>query len=109
MKTKSHAQVSEAEALIQGELEASVFPDKRLGKRLGIILDQFVDGTAESVPLACQDWSNTKAAYRFFANEQVTEEDILAWHSLAQHARALRRGRRHAARAARHHATLLPA
>jgi hypothetical protein len=31
-------------------------------------------------PLACQDWANTKAAYRFFANERVTEEDILAGH-----------------------------
>jgi hypothetical protein len=87
MKNKNHAQVrealgesSEGEALIQGELEEGVFPDKRLGKRLGIILDQFVDGTAKSVPLACQDWANTKAAYRFFANERVTEEDILAGH-----------------------------
>jgi hypothetical protein len=28
--------------------------------------------------MICQDWANTKAAYRFFANERVTEEDILA-------------------------------
>jgi hypothetical protein len=33
-----------------------------------------------SLPLACQDWANTKAAYRFFANERVTEAEILAGH-----------------------------
>lgn len=30
--------------------------------------------------MACQDWSNTKAAYRFFSNENVEEEDILSGH-----------------------------
>lgn len=87
MKTTEHAQrtktvfePTQADVLIQGELDAAVFPDKRLGKRLGLIVNQFVDGTAQSVPLACQDWANTKAAYRFFANDRVTEEDILAGH-----------------------------
>ena len=28
----------------------------------------------------CQDWANTKAAYRFFSNERVSEEDILRGH-----------------------------
>jgi hypothetical protein len=74
------AEPDEGESLIQRELELGAFPDERLGKRLGRLLGQFVDGTAESVPLACQDWANTKAAYRFFANERVTEEDILAGH-----------------------------
>ncbi len=34
----------------------------------------------ESIPLVCQDWANTKAAYRFFANERVSEADILGGH-----------------------------
>ncbi len=34
----------------------------------------------ESLPLACQDWANTKAAYRFFSNERVSEAEILAGH-----------------------------
>lgn len=34
----------------------------------------------ESIPLACQDWANTKAAYRFFSNERVQEGDILSGH-----------------------------
>lgn len=33
-----------------------------------------------SIPFACQDWANTKAAYRFFANERVEEADILSGH-----------------------------
>ena len=73
-------EASDADSLIQGELAAAAFPDERLGKRLGVMLQQFADNTAQSVPLACQDWANTKAAYRFFANERVTEEDILAGH-----------------------------
>jgi hypothetical protein len=36
---------SDADSLIQGELEAAAFPDERLGKRLGVMLDQFADGT----------------------------------------------------------------
>ena len=76
----SIAAASDADSLIQQELECGAFPDERLGKRLGRMLDQFADGTAESVPLACQDWANTKAAYRFFANDRVTEADILAGH-----------------------------
>ena len=66
--------------MIQRELECGAFPDERLGKRLGVMLQQFADGTVERVPLACRDWANTKAAYRFFANDRVTEADILAGH-----------------------------
>lgn len=34
----------------------------------------------QSTPFACQDWANTKAAYRFFANFHVGERDILIGH-----------------------------
>ncbi|WP_246740493.1 transposase DNA-binding-containing protein [Bradyrhizobium sp. LCT2] len=34
----------------------------------------------QSIPLVCQDWANTKAAYRFFSNVGVSEADILAGH-----------------------------
>ena len=37
-------------------------------------------GFGESIPLACQDWANTKAAYRFLSNDRVSEEDILRGH-----------------------------
>jgi hypothetical protein len=34
----------------------------------------------QSIPFACQDWANTKAAYRFLANDRVREKDILSGH-----------------------------
>lgn len=37
--------------------------------------------------MACQDWANTKAAYRFLSNERVDEADILSGHFAATAAR----------------------
>jgi hypothetical protein len=34
----------------------------------------------QSIPLVCQDWANTKTAYRFFSNDRVSEADILSGH-----------------------------
>jgi hypothetical protein len=34
----------------------------------------------QRIPLVCQDWANTKAAYRFFSNDRISEADILAGH-----------------------------
>lgn len=31
----------------------------------------------ESIPPVCQDWANTRAAYRFFSSERVSEAEIL--------------------------------
>ena len=70
MTTPDHARTlgaaaRDADSLIQKELECGAFPDERLGKRFSVMLQQLSDDTAESSPLACQDWANTKAAYRF--------------------------------------------
>lgn len=56
------------------------FKDKRIGKRFKSILTQLWSGIGESVPYACQDWANTKAAYRFFSNSHVNEKQILHGH-----------------------------
>lgn len=56
------------------------FKDVRLQKRLGMLLEQMSGGVGESIPFVCQDWANTKAAYRFFSNERVSEEEILRGH-----------------------------
>jgi hypothetical protein len=50
-------------------------------------LKQIGDGMGGSIPLACQDWASTKAAYRFFANERVEEADILSGHLAATRTR----------------------
>jgi hypothetical protein len=72
--------VEKPSSWIDRELEGCTFVDKRLDKRFRTLLEQLSDGTGESIPMACQDWANTKAAYRFFSNERVNEKDILAGH-----------------------------
>lgn len=52
---------------IDQKLADCQFRDVRLGKRLRKLLQLFSDGAGGSIPCACQDWANTKAAYRFFA------------------------------------------
>jgi hypothetical protein len=65
---------------VDDEIDRSAFKDARLGKRFRELLRRMGGGIGESIPLACQDWANTKAAYRFFANERVCEGDILSGH-----------------------------
>jgi hypothetical protein len=65
---------------IDRELAACDFEDERLHKRFRVLLEKLSTGLGESIPLACQDWANTKAAYRFLSNDRVSEADILAGH-----------------------------
>lgn len=37
----------------------------------------------ESIPVSCRGWAETKAAYRFFDNDKVTGDKILAPHRRA--------------------------
>ncbi|CAO3419763.1 IS4/Tn5 family transposase DNA-binding protein [Azospirillum doebereinerae] len=67
-------------AWIEDELTGCRLADERLNRRLSTLLDQMAGAMGASIPLACQDWANTKAAYRFFSNDRVSEGDILAGH-----------------------------
>src|SRR5579864_9237714 len=91
---------------IGSELARCKFKDERHGKRLRKLLEQLSDKIGGSIPLACQDWANTKAAYRFFANDRVSEREILAGHFQAT--RSAGSGRRAHSRAARHDEVHLP-
>ena len=51
------------------------------------LLGMMSEGIGESVPYACQDWANTKAAYRFFSNDEVSEDQIMAGHFQATRGR----------------------
>jgi hypothetical protein len=62
------------------ELGGCSFADERLHKRFRKLVAQIGSAIGQSIPLVCQDWANTKAAYRFFSNERVNEADILAGH-----------------------------
>jgi Transposase DNA-binding len=69
-----------ADEWIERELAGCRFKDERLGKRFRVLLEQLGDATGESIPMACQDWTNTKAAYRFLSNDRVNEGVILRGH-----------------------------
>src|SRR5580658_2724032 len=77
----------EDKAWIDQELEGAHFQDVRLGKRLRTLLGLMSNGIGQTIPLACQDWANTKAAYRFFSNPRITEEEILSGHFASTQAR----------------------
>ncbi|WP_246230649.1 IS4/Tn5 family transposase DNA-binding protein [Bradyrhizobium cytisi] len=70
----------EADAWFDRELAGCSLADERLNKRLRKVVAQIGSAMGESIPLVCQDWANTKAAYRFFSNDRVSEADILAGH-----------------------------
>jgi Transposase DNA-binding len=65
------------------EIAGCSLVDRRLEKRLGSLLERLGHAMGASIPLACQDWANTKAAYRFFSNERISEAAILAGHFAA--------------------------
>jgi len=46
---------------VEGELAACRLGDQRLIKRLGRLLNQLGEAMDQPLPLACQDWANTKA------------------------------------------------
>ena len=62
------------------ELAGCRLGDGRLDRRLRQLVARMEVGFGESIPLACQDWAGTKAAYRFFSNDRVSKEDILRGH-----------------------------
>jgi len=64
--------------------------DKRLNSRLIKLCDCLSEAPESPINQACEDWSETKSAYRFFQNEKVKSSDILAAHraKTAQRAKA---------------------
>jgi hypothetical protein len=73
---------------IDHEIDASGFGDARLGERFRKLMGCFDGAIGQPIPLACEDWANTKAAYRFLSNSSVSEEQILAGHFRATARRA---------------------
>jgi Transposase DNA-binding len=70
----------EAETWADREVAGCEFRDERLAKRFRKLLGRIGSAMGQSIPLVCQDWANTKAAYRFFSNDRVSEEEILTGH-----------------------------
>ena len=58
------------------EYEKVELGDERLSKRFVRILNQLSGKPTGSIPAACQDYHQAKAAYRFVGNDEVTVEAI---------------------------------
>jgi hypothetical protein len=58
------------------ELATLSLGDKRLNERANLVLTQLSRNPTDSIPTACCGAAETKAAYRFFDNDQVTPEKI---------------------------------
>lgn len=64
---------------LSAELAEADLGDARLDRRLGLLAERLAERPNESFPKALDD-AELEAAYRFFGNEQVTPEAILAPH-----------------------------
>ena len=79
----------DGEKWIEEEVAGCQFRDVRHGKRLRQLLEQFSGRVGATTPWAAQDWANTKAAYRFFANGRISEANILAGHFVSTRERCV--------------------
>src|SRR5437588_840904 len=77
---RSPERVPSTQGWVDREIAGCEFRDARLGDRFRKLLAQIGSAMGRSIPLVCQDWANTKAAYRFLSNDRVSEADILAGH-----------------------------
>lgn len=94
-----NVQISEkelaSEAWIEYELSAISLGDKRLDWRLRDSASKLAMRPSVSINQACDDWADTKATYRLFANEKTTAAKILSPHQartqvrMAGHVRCL--------------------
>jgi hypothetical protein len=64
---------------LSAEVADADLGDARLTQRLGVLIDSLADRPGESFPKALND-AELEAAYRFFGNDNVTPEAILAPH-----------------------------
>lgn len=62
------------------EMKTAKLNDKRLNERLNVLLSALGERPTASIPAACGGFNETMAAYRFFDNEKVTYERVLAPH-----------------------------
>jgi Transposase DNA-binding len=81
-------QMEELSTILDQELAGCEFQDIRIGRRFQQLVKQLASKIGQPIPLACQDWANTKAAYRFLSNRRVNEAAILSGHFQATQDRA---------------------
>jgi hypothetical protein len=77
--TEGFSMESALSALVDEVAEVEL-GDKRLTKRLAIIIDRLGAQPNLSIPAAMHGRNETEAAYRFFGNEAVTPDAVLSTH-----------------------------
>lgn len=87
-RRRGGSEVVQPNSWIDQEVAQTQFCDERLGKRFRSLLQRLAASPGQGIPLACEDWANTKAAYRFLDNDRVSEAEILRGHFEATRARA---------------------
>jgi len=80
LQSQASSEAIAAGGALEKELSGCQFSDPRLGRRFQKFARQLSTRLGQTIPLACQDWTNTKAAYRFLSNGRVNEMAILAGH-----------------------------
>ncbi len=80
LKQNASAKVSSNSDWAREEFASAPLPDQRLVKRLISISTDFAQHPTAPIPQACGSWGQAKGAYRFFDNDEVKPEDILAGH-----------------------------
>jgi len=71
---------NESEDWVDEEFEALDLGDPRRDRRAKELLKRLAAKPAASIPGACDGWSETMAAYRFFGNEEVEWVDMMQPH-----------------------------
>jgi len=79
--------------LAQAEVTNASFGDERLTKRLGLLARALAMRPGETLPEALGDEAALEGAYRFFGNERVSPEGVLAPHVEQSCHRCNERGR----------------
>lgn len=62
------------------EMGFADFNDERLTQRAVKIAATFLKHPQSSIPAGCGNWSDTKAVYRFFANEKINSDNMFKSH-----------------------------
>ena len=62
------------------EFNLTALGDQRLNQRLVQLAERFSKSPESPINQACQNWAETKAAYRFFKNDTFSYQEILEGH-----------------------------
>lgn len=62
------------------EFETLDLGDARLNRRAVLLAERLAQKPGASIPNACQNWSETVAAYRFLSHEDVRWDDVMQAH-----------------------------